>query len=81
MGNFIKLNTQADISRLVRELCERTGLTQDKLAAKLGVTRPTINRWENGGAIPWPLALKQVKSLLWGLGYRRKNLLQGFFTN
>jgi transcriptional regulator with XRE-family HTH domain len=32
------LNTQADIPRLVRALRQRTGLTQEKFAAKLGVT-------------------------------------------
>ena len=44
------MNTRADISRLVRELRKRTGLTQEKFAAKLGVTYPIINRWENGRA-------------------------------
>jgi transcriptional regulator with XRE-family HTH domain len=32
------LNAQTDIPRLVRELRERTGLTQEKFAARLGVT-------------------------------------------
>jgi putative transcriptional regulator len=35
---------------LVRELRERAGLTQEQFAARLGVTFPTINRWENGRA-------------------------------
>jgi putative transcriptional regulator len=49
------LNAQADTPWLVRELRQRTGLTQEKFAAKLGVTFPTINRWENGRAklYPW----------------------------
>jgi len=72
------LNAQADISRLVRELRERTGLTQEKFAAKLGVTYPTINRWENGRAKPSPLALKQIEDLARGLGERGKDLLQEF---
>ena len=55
------MNAQADLPRLVRELRERTGLTQEKFAAKLGVTYPTINRWENGRAKPSPLALKQIE--------------------
>jgi len=73
------LNTQADIPRIVRELRERTGLTQEKFAAKLGVTFPTINRWENGRAKPSPLALKQIEDLLRGLGERGKSLLKEFF--
>ncbi len=73
------LNAQADLPRLVRELRDRTGLTQEKFAAKLGVTYPTINRWENGRAKPSPLALKQIKDLARGLGARGKDLLQEFF--
>ena len=73
------LNTQADLSRLVRELRQLTGLTQEKFAAKLGVTYPTINRWENGRAKPSPLALKQIEDLARGLGERGKDLLEEFF--
>ena len=55
------------------------GLTQEKLAARLGVTYPTINRWENGRAKPSPLAMKQIENLLRSLGnegqrLRRKHL-------
>lgn len=74
------MNAQVDISRLVRELRERTGLTQEKFAAKLGVTYPTINRWENGRAKPSPLALKQIEDLLRNLGDRGQDLLREFFT-
>ena len=73
------MNAQAEMSRLVRELRERTGLTQEKFAAKLGVTYPTINRWENGRAKPSPLALKQIEDLVRSLGERGKDLLQEFF--
>lgn len=73
------MNAQVDIPRLIRELRERTGLTQEKFAAKLGVTYPTINRWENGRAKPSPLALKQIEDLLRGMGKRGLDLLQEFF--
>jgi len=73
------LNPQADIPRMVRKLRERTGLTQEKFAAKLGVTFPTINRWENGRAKPSPLALKQIQDLLHDLGERGDDLLKEFF--
>ena len=73
------MNAQADISRLVRDLRERTGITQEKFVAKLGVTSPTINRWENGRAKPSPLALKQIEDLARGLGERGEDLLQEFF--
>ena len=52
---------KADARQLVQSLRERTGLTQEKFAARLGVTFPTINRWENGHAKPSPLALKQIE--------------------
>jgi DNA-binding transcriptional regulator YiaG len=75
------LNTQTDIPLLIRELRERTGLTQEKFAAKLGVTFPTINRWENGRAKPSPLALKQIVELLRSMGDRGEDLLKNGFLN
>lgn len=72
------MNAQADIPRLIRELRERTGLTQEKFAAKLGVTFPTINRWENGRAKPSPLALQKIEELLRGLGEKGHDLLLEF---
>ncbi|KAF0184496.1 MAG: hypothetical protein FD164_352 [Nitrospirae bacterium] len=73
------MNAHAELPRLVRELRELTGLTQEKFAAKLGVTYPTINRWENGRARPSPLALKQIEDLLISLGDRGQDLLEEFF--
>jgi transcriptional regulator with XRE-family HTH domain len=55
---------QPAIGQLVRELRQTLKLTQEKLAVQLGVTFPTINRWENGHATPSPLALKQLERLL-----------------
>lgn len=69
------MNRHADIPQLVRELRKRTGLTQEKFAAKLGVTFPTINRWENGRSKPSPLALKQIEELLRSMGDRGSDLL------
>jgi putative transcriptional regulator len=74
------LNAQTDVALLIRQIRERTGLTQEKFAAKLGVTFPTINRWENGRARPSPLALKQIEGLLQDLGERGKDLLREFFA-
>jgi len=71
-----------DYKLLVRSLRERLGLTQEQFAAKLGVTFPTINRWENGKAKPSPLGIKQVEDLINelgkdGLDLSRKYLLKG----
>jgi putative transcriptional regulator len=73
------LNAQANIPRLVRELRKRTGLTQEKFAAKLGVTFPTINRWENGRAKPSPLAMQKIEELLRKMGDSGNDLLKRLF--
>lgn len=52
------------ISIQIREVRNRLGLTQEKFAARLGVTFPTVNRWENGKTKPSPLAQKQIKDLI-----------------
>jgi len=75
------LNTQADIPRLIRELRKRTGLTQEKFAAKLGVTFPTINRWENGRAKPSPLAMQRIEELLRSMGDNSADLLKRYLES
>ncbi len=69
------MSEPADIPRLLREVRRRTGLTQEKLAAKLGVAFPTLNRWENARAKPSPLALKQIDALLQELGAQGEDFL------
>ena len=75
------MNVRTDIPRLIRELRERTGLTQEKFAAKLGVTFPTINRWENGRAKPSPLAMQKIVELLRSMGDNGADLLKRDFEN
>jgi putative transcriptional regulator len=69
------LITQADIPRLIRNLREKTGLTQEKFATKLGVTLLTVNRWENGRTKPSPLAMQKVEELLRSIGGKGDKLL------
>jgi len=68
------LNVHADIPGLIRELRKQTGLTQEKFAAKLGVTFPTINRWENGRSKPSPLAMQRIIKMLRNMGGKNVNL-------
>ncbi len=75
------MNAQADIPRLVREIRKRTGLTQEKFAAKLGVTFPTINRWENGRAKPSPLAMQRIEELLRIMGDNSADLLKRYLES
>jgi putative transcriptional regulator len=73
------LEERYGMARLVRGLRELTGLTQEKFAAKLGVTFPTINRWENDRAKPSPLALEKIESLLRSLGDKGEALRKAYF--
>jgi transcriptional regulator with XRE-family HTH domain len=66
-------------AQLVRALRGLLGLTQEKMAGRLGVTFPTINRWENGRAKPSPLALRQIDDLLAELGEDGRNLRVKYF--
>lgn len=67
--------TQPEIGKLVRSLRLETGLTQEKFAAKLGVSFPTINRWENNRAQPSPLAVEKIDKMVRRLGARGQKLL------
>ena len=73
------MDEQSDMARLVRELRDLTGLTQEKFAARLGVTFPTINRWENDRAKPSPLALEKIEGLLRSLGDKGEALHRQYF--
>lgn len=73
------MSDQADISQLIRKLRERIGLTQEKFAARLGVTYPTINRWENGRAKPSPLAMQKIDELLRRMGKQGSDLFVKIF--
>ena len=44
------------IGSFIAALRKEQGLTQEQLAEKLGVTFATVNRWENGRALPTKLA-------------------------
>lgn len=60
----MSLTMRSEIADLIREIRQHLDLSQEKLAAKLGVSFRTVNRWENERAVPSSLALKQVEGLL-----------------
>ncbi|MFB2834102.1 helix-turn-helix domain-containing protein [Floridanema evergladense] len=66
------------ISELIRELRRRLGLSQEKLAAKLGISFQTVNRWEKGRAKPSPLAMQSIKQKLEDMGEQGADLLEKF---
>jgi putative transcriptional regulator len=64
---------------MVRELRFRLGLTQEQLAAELGVTFVSINRWENRKTQPSPMALRLMRLMLQEMGDRGADLLDRYF--
>jgi len=52
-----------DYPTQIKRLRARLGLTQAALAEKLGVSFPTINRWENGKSRPSQLSWSQILKL------------------
>jgi DNA-binding transcriptional regulator YiaG len=51
---------------MAKEICElrrSLGLSQEKLAPRLGVSFSTVNRWEKDRGKPSPLALQRIDEL------------------
>lgn len=71
-----ELTQSDDPAALIREVRTRLGLTQEKFAARLGVTLPTINRWENGRTKPSPLAIQKLQDLISSMGDEAERLLR-----
>jgi type I restriction enzyme M protein len=69
-----------DTSELLRETRSRLGLTQDKLATRLGAALPSVNRWENGKTKPDPRALRAIEQLLLEGGPTTRDLYDRFFS-
>lgn len=72
---------QPEAGKLIRELRLLIGLTQEQFAARLGVTYPTINRWENGRSKPSPLAFEKIEAELHQMGDQGKELLSKYLAN
>ncbi len=52
-----------DYPEQIRTLRAKLGLTQVALAERLGVSFPTVNRWENGKSRPSPLSWQAILDL------------------
>ncbi|MCG2726888.1 MAG: N-6 DNA methylase [Elusimicrobia bacterium] len=57
-----------EFSNVIKELRKRKGLTQQKLSQTLGLSYPTINRWEKNKFEPNPRILLIVKDYIKKLG-------------
>jgi len=49
-----------NVPKLVKELRQRLGLTQEDFAQKVGVTFGSVNRWENGKRTPQPFLIRRL---------------------
>ncbi len=47
----------------IKEIRMSLGVSQERFAAVLGTTVVTVNRWENGRAVPSRLYIKELKEL------------------
>lgn len=47
----------------IKQLRARLGLTQVELAERLGVSFPTVNRWENGKSVPSQLSWNRLREI------------------
>ena len=73
------MNDSLEISDLVREVRQRLGLTQEQFASRLGVTFPTVNRWERGRTKPSPMAQKLLIKVVEQIGENGTDLLLKHF--
>ncbi|MBD2245506.1 helix-turn-helix transcriptional regulator [Nostoc sp. FACHB-888] len=74
----MELEKSLKISDLIRELRQHLDLSQEKFAAKLGVSMRTVNRWENGSTVPSQMALKLIEEMLQKMGEPGKRLLNEY---
>jgi putative transcriptional regulator len=65
--------SEEEIPKNIRKIRLELGLTQEQFAVKLGVSFPTVNRWENQISKPSPLALQKLEKLF--LVLKKKTLL------
>lgn len=56
-------NPTKDYAAQIKRLRERIGLTQVNLAERLGVSFPTVNRWENAKSKPSQLSWNRIREL------------------
>ena len=77
----IKKLKQPSVGKLIRELRQELGLTQEELAISLGVTCSTVNRWETGRANPSPVASNLIEAKLKKMGQRGEELLEKYLAD
>lgn len=72
--------SQPKCGKLIRDIRQQLGLSQEDFASVIGVTFSTVNRWENGHAKPSRLAAKSIEAKLLELGESGKELLAKYLN-
>lgn len=62
-----------DIPKLIKELRERLGMTQEQFAQEVGVTFSTVNSWENGKRRPLPFLVRRLLQMEEKLNQKKRN--------
>lgn len=66
---------QPEFGQFIYEIRLSMQLTQEQFAMVIGVTFPTVNRWENGHTKPSKLAVHQIEALVEKLGDKGQTIL------
>ncbi|MDD2456374.1 MAG: helix-turn-helix transcriptional regulator [Kiritimatiellae bacterium] len=69
--------TDPDIPKLIKELRERLGLTQEQFAQRVGVTFSSVNHWENDKRTPQPFLVRRLIEMKEELDAERKQSSKG----
>jgi putative transcriptional regulator len=73
-------DSDEELANKIKEVRQELGLTQEQFAVKLGVTFPTVNRWENLKTKPSPLALQKLRKLMVSR-QKKKSLINEYSKN
>ena len=57
----------------IKKIRKRLKMSQEQIAQKIGVSRCTVNRWENGHWDPSNLAFKEIQRLLRNQSFLEKH--------
>jgi type I restriction enzyme M protein len=75
------MDQRVNLSAFLRELRERLGLSQEGLASALGLSFPTVSRWERGRARPDSAAFQILAQFVVNLGPEYEDLRGRFIAD
>jgi ribosome-binding protein aMBF1 (putative translation factor) len=63
VGDCMENDVPEDYAKQIKELCEKLGWLQEKLAGRIGVSRIRVSRWSRGMQRPDPISWVLIKEL------------------